>query len=139
MSLIPKTEEKKLDLQLAYMTSCPVICHVGYEDTLTDDQREKYSIESMLKIQETFETEIAPTYHMLIYFSQVSLIAVLPRNYAKIYFKLMRDYFGKEKTDFINDRDTDLEETEIDEMNKLGRWIFKKQIDHIKSRLKETK
>lgn len=137
--LIPKTEERKFDLQIAYMISCPVICHVGYENTLTKNQRDKYSLEAMLNIRETFNTEIAPPYHMLIYFSQVSLIAVLPRSFARIYFKLMRDYFGKEKIDFISEYDTDLDENEIDEMNRLGRWIFKKQIEHIKTQIKETK
>jgi len=126
MSLIPKTEERKFDLQLAYMLQCPVICHSGYDDTVTKEQKEKYNIESMLNIEKTFKTEIAPTYHMLLYFSQVSLIAVLPRTYAKIYMNLMQDYFGKEHTDFIDELDTKLDQQEIDEMNKLGNWILQK-------------
>lgn len=138
MSLLPKSDDKKFDLQFMYMLKCPVICWVGFEDSLTDEQKEKYKLESMTNVIEIFEKEQACDYHVCIYFSQASLVAKPSHEWSRIYFYLMQKCFGLEATDFINDgKLIELEATEIEQMNDLKRWIFKHQIEHIKQEIKK--
>lgn len=138
MSLVPKSDDKKFELQFMYMLKCPVICWAGFEDSLTKEQKEKYRLESMLHVLEIFEKEQACDYHVCIYFSQASLVAKPSHEWSRIYFYLMQKCFGTETTDFINDgKPIELEETEIEKMNDLKHWIFKHQINHLKSEAKK--
>jgi hypothetical protein len=138
--LLPKSDDKKFELQFGYMINCPVICWVGFEDSLTQEQKEKYKIESMINVIEIFEKEQACDYHVCIYFSQATLVAKPSHDWSRIYFYLMQKYFGLESTDFINDgKPMELEADEIEKMEHLKHWIFKQQIDHIKSKIKQEK
>ncbi len=141
-NLIPKTQEKKFELQFMYMINCPIICWVGFEDSVIKEQKEKYKLESMLHCIKTFETEIAPPYHMMLYLSHATQVAMPSRSFQNVYFYLFQNYFPKESTEFLNDDvlgkgdKITLDLNEIDTMNDLGNWIFKQQISAIKNKLK---
>ncbi len=132
--LIPKNEEKQFKIQMMYTISCPVITQVGYEDDLNDEMKSKYMLEAMLNVQETFKKEEAPDYHVCIYLSQTSLKQPLGTTFTHIYINLMKKQFKGIKDD-KSISDVDLEENEIEELVKLKKWIFKKQIEHIKTKL----
>jgi len=134
-NLLPKNEEKRFALEFSYTISCPIITMVGYEDSLTKDQKSKYQIEAMLNIQNTLEKEEAPDYHVMIYLSQVSLVKPLGRLWTNIYLTLGRKYFKELKDDAkITEIVHDLEEDEQRELTKIKQWVFKKQIELIKSK-----
>ncbi len=135
--LLPKDEEKKFELEFHYMLSCPIITMVGYEDDLNKDMKDKYITEAMLNVLETFKKEEAPDYHVCIYLSQVSLVKPLGRSFTNIYINLMKKQFKGIKDD-KSISDVDLDKNEIEELSKLKKWIFKKQIEHIKSKIKAT-
>ena len=133
--LIPKNEEKRFGLELGYTIGCPVICFVGYEDHVTEKQREQYRLEAMLHIREVFEKEEAPDYHAMIYLSHFSLVKPMGRTFTNIYLQLGRKYFkelAEDKT--ITSTVHELEDIEKEELSKLKKWIFKKQIEHLKSK-----
>ena len=121
--------DKKLALQLLYLISAPVIAVPGYEDDVTDDMKQKYQLEAKLNIKEIFEKEEAPDYHALLQISQNSLSTAPSQTLCKIQIQLTKKFFGKE-TDFIDEEK--LESYEEQELLKLKKWIFKKQIEYLK-------
>lgn len=138
--LIPKTEEKKFELQFMYMLNCPIICWKGFEDSVSKEQREKYKLESMLHCINTFETEIAPPYHMMLYLSHATQVAMPSKAFSNVYFYLFQKYFPEESTKFLSevfgDKKIELDENEKETMEDLGKWIFKQQITAIKNKIK---
>lgn len=142
-NLIPKTEEKKFELQFMYMLNCPIICWTGFEDSVTKEQREKYKLESMLNCIKTFETEIAPPYHMMLYLSHATQVSMPSKAFSNVYFYLFQNYFPEESTKFLGevfgDKKMELDENEKEIMENLGNWIFKQQINAIKDKIKGLK
>lgn len=127
MSLIlPKTQEKRFQLEFLYMIKCPVINMPTYEDWLDEDQRIKYKLEAMLHIKETFEKEECPDYHAMIYLSEASLMSKPSDLFGRIYMSMSKKYWGK-KLDFgIKEYDEiKLDENELYEQTKLKKWILK--------------
>lgn len=134
MSPLPKSADKKLELQLLYSINTPIIVTPGAENDVYDDMKEKYKIETLLNIKEIFEKEEAPDYHALLWLSFASLHTAPSPIFGKILIQLTKKFFS-EKADFI--KEEKLEEYEQQELNKLKKWIFKSQIKHLK--LKESK
>jgi hypothetical protein len=136
-TLIPKDDEKRFGLELGYTLSCPIICVPSYEDSVTKEQKEQYRLEAMLHIREIFEKEEAPDYHAMIYLSHVSLMKPLGRTMTNVYLQLGRNYFKQLKEDEqITKTVHEWEDVEKQELTKLKQWIFKKQIEHLKSKSK---
>jgi hypothetical protein len=133
--LIPKNEEKQFKIEMMYTINCPIITMVGFEDDLSKDMKSKYTVEAMLNVLETFKKEEAPDYHVCIYLSQVSLTKPLGRSFTNIYLHLMQKQFKQLKDDKTITSIPKLDEYETDELVKLKKWIFKKQIEHIKTKL----
>lgn len=138
--LIPKSEEKKFELQFMYMLNCPIICWTGFEDSVIKEQKEKYKLESMLHCIKTFETEIAPPYHMMLYLSHATQVAMPSRAFQNVYFYLFQNYFPEESTKYLDEvfkgEKITLDENEKETMDNLGNWIFKQQISAIKNKIK---
>lgn len=133
-TLLPKKEDKKFELQLFYTLQAPVICWVGCEGDVDKKMRETYQLEGMLHIQEIFEKEEAPDYHCMIYLSQRSLIDPLGHTFSRIYMWLGKKYWG-DKADWLKDVQP-LDINEQEHLTSFRKWIFKKQIEHLKQKLK---
>lgn len=134
MSLVPKSKEFALT---TLYSVCPlIIVTPGAEDDVYDDMKEKYKLEAILNIKEIFEKEEAPDYHALLWLSFASLSTAPSPIFAKIQLQLMKKFFG-DKTDFIAEEK--LEPYEEKELSKLKKWIFKKQIEHLKQKNKGEK
>lgn len=129
MTLVPKSQNKKFTLELLYSVSPPIIVTPGAENDVTDDMKEKYRLEALLHIKETFEKEQAPDYHVLLWLSFASLSTLPSTIFTKIQLQLTKKFFS-EKCDFVKEEELEIHEQR--ELIKLGRWIFKKQINHLK-------
>ena len=132
--ILPKTEETKFKLELAYMLQAPIITWPGSEENLTSKMKETYNLEAMLHIQEIFEKEECADYHCMVYLSERSLIDPLPHTFARIYMYLGKRYWG-DKADWLKDV-SELDINEQEHLIRFKRWIFKKQIDHLKQKSK---
>lgn len=135
MSVMPKSEAKNLALRTLYLISAPIIAVPGYEDNVTDDMKQKYQFEAKLNIKEIFEKEEAPDYHALLQLSQSSLSITPSRTFTKIQLQLGKKFFA-EKCNFVKEEKLELNEER--ELLKLKKWIFKKQIEHLKKRRDEN-
>lgn len=135
MSIVPKIEDKKFTLEPLYSVSPPIIVTPGAENDVTDDMREKYKLEALLHIKEIFEKEQAPDYHILLWLSFASLTTAPSQLFGKIQLQLTKKFFS-EKCDFVKEEKLDIHEQK--ELEKLGHWIFKKQIIHLKQKIKEN-
>ena len=131
---VSKSQNKKLALQTLYLISAPIIAVPGYEDDVTDEMKQKYQLEAKLNIKEIFEKEEAPDYHALLQLSQTSLSIAPSQTFGKIQLQLTKKFFG-EKTDWFDEEK--LQSYEERELLKLKKWIFKKQIEHLKQKVKE--
>jgi len=132
ITVLPKRDEAKFKLELAYMLQAPIITWPGYESDVTQKMKETYNLEAMLNFKEIFEKEEAPDYHCMIYLSQRSLIDPLGHTFSRIYMYLGKRYWG-DKADWLKDvQDLDINEQE--HLIRFKRWIFKKQIDHLKTK-----
>lgn len=129
MTLVPKSQNKKFTLELLYSVSPPIIVTPGAENDVTDDMKEKYKLEALLHIKETFEKEQAPNYHVLLWLSFASLSTLPSTIFTKIQLQLTKKFFS-EKCDFVKEEELEIHEQR--ELTKLGRWIFKKQIEDLK-------
>lgn len=134
MSLVPKSEDKKFTLILLYSVYPPIIVTPGAESNVTSDMKEKYKFEALLHIKEIFEKKQAPDYHILFWLSFASLDIAPSPVFGKIQLQLIKKFFS-EKCDFL--KEEKLEPYEQKELEKLGRFIFKKQIENLKQKNKE--
>ena len=132
----PKVKYGKFELGTLYSVTPPIIVTPGAEKDVTDDMREKYKLEALLHIKEIFEKEQAPDYHILLWLSFASLTTAPSHLFGKIQMQLTKKFFS-EKCDFV--KEEKLEPYEQKELEKLGQWIFKKQIEHLKQKCKEDK
>lgn len=136
MSLVPKSEDKKFVLQMMHSIQSPIITWVGYEDSVTEEQKNTYRHETLLHNKEIFEKEEAPDYHVILYLSTASLAAVPSLVFTKLYLQLSKKFFG-DKIDFVTEEKLELHEER--ELLKLKKWIFKKQIEYLKQKSKGEK
>lgn len=136
MSLLPKSEDKKFVLAALYSICTPIIVTPGAENDMDNTMKEKYKFEAILNIKEIFQKEEAPDYHVLTWLSFASLTVAPSPIFTKIQLQLGKKFFG-DKTDFITEEKLDPYEQK--ELKKLGHWIFKEQIKHLKQNLKEGK
>ena len=134
MYLVPKSKE--FELATLYSVCTPIIVTPGAEDDVYDDMKEKYKLEAIIHIKEIFEKEEAPDYHALLWLSFASLTAAPSVIFGKIQIQLTKKFFA-DKTDFIAEEK--LEPYEENELLKLKKWIFKKQIENLKQKNKGDK
>jgi len=134
MSLVPKSQDKKFTLELLYSVSPPIIVTPGTENDVTDDMKEKYKLEAIINIKEIFEKEQAPDYHILLWLSFASLTTASSVIFGKIQLQLTKKFFS-EKYDFVKEEKLEIHEQR--ELEKLGHWIFKKQIENLKQKNQE--
>ena len=132
MSLVPKSKE--YTLATLYSVSSPIIVTPGDESDVTPNMKEKYKFEALLHIKEIFEKEQASDYHILFWLSFASLDTAPSTLFSKIQLQLTKKFFS-EKCDFL--KEEKLEQYEQRELEKLGHWIFKKQIENLKQKNKE--
>ncbi len=135
MFIMPKSEAENLALRTLYLISAPIIAVPGYENNVTDDMKQKYQFEAKLNIKEIFEKEEAPDYHALLQLSQSSLSLAPSHTFIKIQLQLTKKFFA-EKCNFVKEEKLELNEEQ--ELLKLKKWIFKKQIEHLKKRRDEN-
>ena len=116
MSLVPKSEDKKFALQIMYGIQSQIITWVGFENSLTEEQKNTYKNEALLHNKEIFEKEQAPDYHILLWLSFASLTTAPSQLFTKIQLQLTKKFFG-EKCDFVEEEKLDIyEQKELEEL-----------------------
>lgn len=130
-------QEKKFVDTMMYMMIAPTIVAPGYEDQITKEMKNKAQLYRMAG-QQNIEQERATDYDALLYLMTISFLQPLTQSWKKIYLNLFLKYHNiseivsePEKQYWIL-RDKELDEEELHSLHKLQRWIFKRQMEHIK-------
>lgn len=130
-------EEKKFVDTMMYMMTAPTIVMPGYEDTITSEMRNKAQLYRMAG-QQNIEKGMSSDYDALLYLMTTSYLQPFTHSWKKIYQYLWLKYHDinfveqdPEKQKWIK-RDAELDESELHSLHKLQKWIFKRQMEHIK-------
>ena len=118
--------------QFMYLLTAPYIGWPGWEDQVAA-QKEQIVMHRFIHASQIFEQEMATEFEAMMYISSASLSHPLNHEWAEIYgwlFCRWKPDEGKE----IWEREIVLDRTQIEELNRLRRWIFRRQMDHLKSR-----
>lgn len=93
----------------------------------------------MYRLAETkiISDKMATGFEAMGYISSQSLIAPLDHHWYQIYMHLFNKYFSKEAKE-MDFQDVELGIMETQMLERFQRWMFKKQIEHIKSKEKEA-
>ena len=129
-----KTKQDTFQLEFLYMLKSPIIVPPTQVDFVTQEQKNQHQMESMLHQKEIFEQKQVSDYSAMLYVSFLSLEHPLTHEYVNIYEYLFSKFFDIEK--ILCKKAPVLEDLEKQELAKLKSWIFKKQIEHLKERLK---
>lgn len=130
-------QEKKFVNTMMYMMVAPTIVAPGYEDMITKDLKSKAQLYRMTA-QQNVEQERCSDFDAMLYLMTISYLQPLTHSWKKIYQHLFLKYYDinqidtdPEKQNWIR-RDAELGEEELHSLHKLQRWIFKRQMEHIR-------
>lgn len=128
------TKTKGDAVQMLYMINTPIIVSPGYEDSVTEEQKSKHQLEALGNISEIFENKQSTDFSAMLYISNASLMGPLSEEQRHIYEFIFSQFYDF-KALIGKDPPKELSETEALELKKLKEWIFKKQVEHLKSKV----
>ena len=104
----------------------PIIGHTAWAESITEEQKQRITIERMKQIKEANGEKIdeATDYEAMIYLSTASLATPLSPMWQRIYYYLFKKFYP-EKSDFIRDHEAKLDIQSEPELKHLKRWLFK--------------
>ena len=129
-----KTEKDFINY-IMYSLTAPCIYMPTWEPPINVLEKRKIH----LLVETTcFDKEVCTDYDAMIYISTVSLNNPLSYHWGNIYRHLSMKYYGDmDPPDVEKDYDRELDGYEKQLLLELKQWIFKKQIEHIRSNAKE--
>lgn len=127
----PRNEREFVD-SFMYLLTAPVLVWPGWEDGYRQ-HRDRVTIQRLLHHREIFAEGQCTEFEAMLYVSSVSLAHPLPRSWANIYFWLFRRW-SPEAADQVEVPGGDLDPHEREELAKVRRWIFKRQMLHLRER-----
>jgi len=119
----------KMFAMLAEVFSRPIIGHIGWEDSITEEQKQRITIERMKQVKEANDKPIteATDYEAIVYLMTASLTQPLSNTYFNIYVYLFRKFYpDKAKEIFQEHEGQKLEQwIEEPELKQLKTWLYK--------------
>ncbi len=117
--------------QFMYLLTAPMVSMPGWEDTVSM-HKDDITMQRLAHGREIFEQEMCTEYEAMLYVSSVSLDRPMRHEGIAIYAWLFRRW-RPDAADDIGWEDRDLDPTEADLLNQLRRWIFRIQMNRLKS------
>jgi len=106
----------------------PIIGHLGWEDSITDEQKVRIKIERLVQIKISGDKgekiEMATDYEAMVYLMTTSLSQPLSSMWTRIYFSLFKKYYP-DKSEFIDDREAHMDLQAEAELRTLKRWLLR--------------
>lgn len=126
--------EQQFVMQFMYMLRAPLVGTPGWCDTLKDRWSDAL-LQRLARHKETFAAQQCTEYEAMLYLSSASLEAPMPHGWAEIYFWLFSRWNPKAAAE-NNIPAPELDTSQKEDLARLRRWIFKRQIERLKQRLK---
>ena len=139
---MPKRGRKKPRLdyaeKLAFALFAPIIGCPPWHRDITDDMKARVKIERlkglMLAVQNGENNEIATDYEAMVYLHTASLRDPMSGTWCRIYFYLFKKFFPN-----ISDYEATVSKYELSRLSDLKQWIYRKQREAFKQRIKKEK
>ncbi len=131
-----RKDEAKRDFvnHFLYVFKAPIVTMPQYEDLITSEMKEKTTIYRLVGAKE-IDQERCTDYEAMLYLHTASLMNPFSHSWYKIYMHTFSKFYD---INMILNSDEKLEkiyDNEMDDLNHLKSWIYKKQIDQIKPNL----
>lgn len=124
-------------LQLLYLITGPLIGFPGWVEDLLPQHKDEITLQRFLHHREIFEREEATDLEAMLYISTATLAAPPGHDWFEIYMWL----FSRWKPDVAQEQDLkpsrpDLYPHQQEELIRLKRWLYRKQMEHLKAKLR---
>ncbi len=130
--------ERDLVETIMYCLTAPYMYMPPWEDIwMVNDNKTTATIQRFAQVREISDTEMCTEFEAMIYISTATLENPPSYHWAQVYLYLFRRHFGTEKADEMEmGAPAELDLTEQDLLAGLRRWIFNKQVAHMKAKQK---
>jgi len=137
-----KKDEKNFVDTILYGLSAPLIFGPGgWGESYPEDMRSLGRIMRLASAAKCHDTQMSNKFDAHAYLYSMSMLAPMGHSWTKIFFHCFREAHGSKWKILIEDKeckrmnleaDANLEENEVDMLNRLRRWIYKNQVEAIK-------
>lgn len=121
-----------------YSITAPFIGYPGWGDDpqFWEPHKTRVTMERLLHHQETHRDKVASEYETMLYLSSASLAAPMSHDWVQAYFYLFTRCMGEQAKEIGNEV-TELGPGQREDLDRLRRWIFRVQMDHIKGKMRD--
>jgi len=114
---------------LAEVFSRPIIGHTGWEDAITEEQKQRIEIERMKQVKEADGKPIteATDYEAMVYIMTASLSEPLSSTWLNIYTYLFRKFYPDKAKEIFSEHEGQKLEQWVEEpdLKRLKQWLLK--------------
>ena len=128
-----KTEKEFVDRML-YVLKAPIIVFKGQEDTVTEEMKTKANLERLSQNIRDSEKEECTDYEAMLYISSASLVAPMSHEWAVLYTHLFLQVYPEHSE--LQEGVEKPHEYELGLLKDLKAWIYKKQVQALKDKVK---
>lgn len=129
-----KSEKDEFIDHMTYIFSAPIIQHPMWP--IPDKIKDEATLYRLAEVQ-TIKNKMATGWEVMGYLSTQSLVGPLDHHWYQIYMYLFRKYMP-EQAKMIDIEEIELGIMEQQMLERIQRWMFKQQCDHIKVKIKES-
>jgi hypothetical protein len=131
-------EEKQFVNQMMYLLTAPHLAWPGWEDLL---QRHKAEItkQRLVHHREIFENQMCTEFEAMLYLSTASMANPISHDWVETYGWLFRRWNPEAGQDSWGEaRDPGLAPGQVEQLNRLRRWIYRQQVNRLKARQRDA-
>ncbi len=130
-ALADRKAEEDFVSQVMYGLAAPIVLYPGWEESFKD-QRTEVSLQRMARQNEVHRDRACTEYEAMLYLSSASLCFPLSASWTEAYLWLFNRCLPKAAEADPDLRSTrELDQDQQEELLKLRRWIYKKQLLHM--------
>lgn len=128
----PQQEEARFVEQMMYLLTAPQLSWPGWEDLL-QRHKDQITMQRLMHHREVFEQQMCTEFEAMLYVSTVTMAHPITHQWAEIYMWLFRRWNPQQARD-IDIEERDLDQSQVEDLNRLRRWIYNQQMNRIKER-----
>lgn len=119
---------------MMYVFSAPILVWPGYEDTVLSEQRGRVTLERLALSATAKEMLECTDFEVCLYLSSASLSQPMSHTWTKLYTHVFCKAFPQHKE--LGEGIEKVQEYEMHELKRLKQWIYKKQMEAVKDKIK---
>ncbi len=125
-------QEKEFVDTIMYGLRAPLIVTPSYVDAVTSEQSDKHRLYCIAKAIECVKNKQATDYDTMLYYSYASLENMPSKSDAECYMYLFFKFY-KDAAKQLDTKCPELDVNQLESIKELKQWIYKKQVERMKS------